>query len=125
MPLSDCLATIRTAAPNLTDDQANVLLDEVSGIVERLQADKKVTNLEAAVAEAVEQRISREARAAVNEKRIAALNYNTRLHFIQRLREVPDQEVPRFLESIFCCNLSIINHYRRIIFFLFWCCRSC
>ena len=100
MPLSDCLATIRTAAPNLTDDQANVLLDEVAGIVERLQADKKVTNLEAAVAEAVEQRISREARAAVNEKRIAALNYNTRLHFIQRLREVPDQDVPKFLESI-------------------------
>lgn len=100
MALSDCIATIRAAAPNLSKEQADELLTEVSDILEKLQSDKNVTDLDAALTDAVNKRVSQEERAAINEKRLRALNYKTRLRYIQRLREVPDEEIPDFLESI-------------------------
>ena len=100
MAIDECLATIRAAAPGLDDGQVQLILDEVSDIAERLQADKNIADLDSAVADAVAQKVDAEMRAAINEKRNAAMNYKVRLRFIQRLREVPAKDVPVFLESI-------------------------
>ena len=100
MAFDNCVATIRQAAPNLNEQQAKELKDEVVDILERLQADKNVVDLDAELKKAVNERVAQEERAAINEKRNRALNYKTRLKFIQRLREIPDEHVPRFLESI-------------------------
>jgi len=100
MAFDNCVATIRQAAPNLNEQQAKELKDEVVDILERLQADKNVVDLDAELKKAVNERVAQEERAAINEKRNRALNYKTRLKFIQRLREIPDKDIPKFLESI-------------------------
>ena len=96
----ECVSTIRQAAPNLSEQQAQELFDEVNDIYEGLKADGNVADLEAELTRAVEKRVGEEERAAINEKRMRALNYKTRMRFIQKLRQVPDKDVPRFLESI-------------------------
>ena len=100
MAFDNCVATIRQAAPNLNEQQAKELKDEVVDILERLQADKNVADLDAELKKAVNERVAQEERAAINEKRNRALNYKTRLRFIQQLREVPEKDIPAFLESI-------------------------
>ena len=96
----DCVATIRQAAPNLTEKQAENLFDEVHDIYEGLKANNNVSDLEAELTRAVEKRVGEEERAAINEKRMRALNYKMRMRFIKKLREIPDEDVPRYLESI-------------------------
>ncbi len=96
----ECVSTIRQAAPNLSEQQAQELFDEVHDIYDGLKADGNVADLEAELTRAVEKRVGEEERAAINEKRMRALNYKTRMRFIQKLRQVPDEDVPRFLESI-------------------------
>lgn len=96
----DCVATIRQAAPNLTEKQAENLFDEVNDIYEGLKANNNVSDLDAELTRAVEKRVGEEERAAINEKRMRALNYKTRMRFIKKLREIPDEDVPRYLESI-------------------------
>ena len=89
----DCVATIRQAAPNLTEKQAESLFDEVHDIYEGLKANNNVSDLEAELTRAVEKRVGEEERAAINEKRMRALNYKTRMRFIKKLREIPDEDV--------------------------------
>jgi len=100
MSFDECRATIKSAAPNLSDIQIDALLDEVADIAENLKADKNIADLDAAVNDAVAKKIDGEMRAAVNKKRSAAINYKIRLRFIRKLRQVPDKDVAVFVESI-------------------------
>lgn len=95
----ECVSTIRQAAPNLSEQQAQELFDEVNDIYEGLKADGNVADLEAELTRAVEKRVGEEERAAINEKRMRALNYKTRMRFIQKLRQIPDEDVPRFWKA--------------------------
>ncbi len=100
MAFDECVARVRAAAPNLTDDQAKVLIDEIDDILQKLQADKNVADIDAELNRAIEARIADEERAAINEKRMRVMNFRTRLKFIQRLQGIPDEDIPRYLESI-------------------------
>jgi len=99
-----CIDTVRREAPSLTEEQAQDLLEEVSDIAEAKRVDGRVADLDSALRDAVAQRADDEVRAALNEKRQAAMRYRTRLTHqgrIDRLVEAgePDR-IMDYLESI-------------------------
>lgn len=103
MAYSDCVNTIREAAPGLTDDEAQDLLEEVSNLVDRKRADSTVADLQEAVTEAVLKMAEDAERAALVEKRNAALRVQVRLKERGRIdalaREEPEK-VGEYLESL-------------------------
>jgi len=103
MAYSDCIGTIREAAPSLTDDEAQDLLEEVAAIVDRKRADSSVADLQEAVTEAVVRMAESAERAALVEKRNAALRVQVRLKERGRIdalaREEPEK-VGEYLESL-------------------------
>ena len=60
MAFDECVARVRAEAPNLTDDQAKVLIDEIDDILQKLQADKNVADIDAELNRAIEARIADE-----------------------------------------------------------------
>lgn len=104
MAFSDCIDTIRKSAPSLTDEEAQDLLEQVSTIVEQKRADARVDDLQGAVREAVSRMAEDAERAALIEKRNAALRVQTRLR--QRgkidalIRSGQTDRVGEYLESI-------------------------
>ena len=99
MTIDKCIATVQEAAPHLSKKTAKELLIEVFDIYEGLY-DKKVPDINERLQAAIEKRLNEEIRSAHNEKRMRALNYKTRMRFIQKLKEIPDEDIPRYLESI-------------------------
>ena len=103
MAIDKCIQSVRDAMPDLDDAQAEELLKEVVDIVDTIKSNnaaQKVTDLQRAVDEAINTRVTDAIRQAAVEKRNAAINYRVRLAFITKLRETPIDEVPRMLQAI-------------------------
>tara|TARA_X000001382_G_scaffold30300_1_gene19424 strand:- start:754 stop:3237 length:2484 start_codon:yes stop_codon:yes gene_type:complete len=103
MAIDKCIQSVRDAMPDLNEKQAEELLAEVVDIVDTIKSNKaeqKVTDLQRAVDEAIQNRVTDAVREAAILKRNAAINYRTRMAFITKLRETPIEEVPRMLHAI-------------------------
>ena len=103
MAIEKCIQSVRDAMPDLDEKQAKELLAEVEDIVDTIKSNKaeqKVTDLQRAVDEAIQNRVTDAVREAAILKRNAAINYRIRMAFITKLRETPIEEVPRMLHAI-------------------------
>ena len=103
MAIDKCIQSVRDAMPDLDDAQAEALLSEVVDIVDTIKSNnaaQKVTDLQAAVDEAINARKKDAVREAAILKRNAAINYRIKLAFITKLRETPIEEVPVMLNAI-------------------------
>ena len=103
MAIDKCIQSVRDAMPDLNEKQAEELLAEVVDIVDTIKSNKaeqKVTDLQRAVDEAIQNRVTDAVREAAILKRNAAINYRIKLAFITKLRETPIQEVPVMLNAI-------------------------
>ena len=103
MAIDKCIQSVRDAMPDLDEKQAKELLAEVEDIVDTIKSNKaeqKVTDLQRAVDEAIQNRVTDAVREAAILKRNAAINYRIRMAFITKLRETPIEEVPRMLHAI-------------------------
>ena len=103
MAIEKCIQSVRDAMPDLDEKQAEELLAEVADIVTTIKENKteqKVTDLQRAVDEAIQNRVTDAVREAAILKRNAAINYRIRMAFITKLNETPIEEVPRMLHAI-------------------------
>ena len=103
MAIEKCIQSVRDAMPDLDEKQAEELLAEVADIVTTIKenkAEQKVTDLQRAVDEAIQNRVTDAVREAAILKRNAAINVRIRLAFITKLNETPIEEVPRMLHAI-------------------------
>ena len=103
MAIEKCIQSVRDAMPDLDEKQAKELLAEVEDIVDTIKSNKaeqKVTDLQRAVDEAIQNRVTDAVREAAILKRNAAINYRIRMAFITKLNETPIEEVPRMLHAI-------------------------
>ena len=103
MAIEKCIQSVRDAMPDLDEKQAKELLAEVADIVTTIKENKteqKVTDLQRAVDEAIQNRVTDAVREAAILKRNAAINVRIRLAFITKLNETPIEEVPRMLHAI-------------------------
>ena len=103
MAIEKCIQSVRDAMPDLDEKQAEELLAEVADIVTTIKENKteqKVTDLQRAVDEAIQNRVTDAVREAAILKRNAAINVRIRLAFITKLNETPIEEVPRMLHAI-------------------------
>lgn len=104
MAYNECIQTVRSAAPSLSAEEAGDLLSVVADIAEEKQADVAVADTSTAVREAVQRRVDDAARAALVEKRNAALNLQARLRLRRSVDGLIDAgraaELPDMLEAI-------------------------
>ena len=98
-----CIETIRSAAPSLTQDEAVEMLETVEEIVDGKRTDSTVADLQRSVRDAVAQDAEQAERAALIEKRNAALRLQVRQRLQGKIRHLADtapKEVGDYLESL-------------------------
>ncbi len=104
MAIDHCVQTVRSAAPSLSPDEATDLLAVVADIAEEKRADQAVADTTTAVREAVQRKVEDAERAALIEKRNAALNAQVRVRLRQSINNLVDTgraaELPDMLEAI-------------------------
>tara|TARA_A100000172_G_scaffold75541_2_gene58405 strand:+ start:4708 stop:7215 length:2508 start_codon:yes stop_codon:yes gene_type:complete len=109
MAIDKCIQSVRDAMPDLDEKQAEELLAEVVDIVDTIKSNKaeqKVTDLQRAVDEAIQNRVTDAVREAAILKRNAAINFRVRLAFITKLNATPIEEVPVMLNAIMAGRLG-------------------
>lgn len=104
MAYADCIKSVRDAAPDLSDEEAQDLLGYVADIAEQKRQDNKVADLNAELTQLIEKRAADEERAALVEKRNAALSRLTRLRLRRQvtglLNDGRAKDIPDYLESL-------------------------
>lgn len=102
-----CLNSIMDAAPNLSKEEAESVLDEVFDIYENTQLDNNYSvTFNERFGSAVNKRVSDIEYAAVLAKKQRVLRMQTRLSYITKMINTPVDELPVLLETLIAAKMG-------------------
>ena len=125
-----CLNSIMDAAPNLSKEEAESVLDEVFDIYENTQLDNNYSiTFNERFGSAVNKRVADVEYAAVLAKKQRVLRLQTRLSYITKMINTPVDKLPILLETLIAAEMGVskyknsadsstrsVNHMASVIF---------